>query len=313
MKIKIGTRGSKLAIWQAKFVLEEILKKSPENELEIVKISTKGDKILDAPLSKIGGKGLFTKEIEEKLQDGTIDIAVHSLKDVPNEIDKNFEIGAVTRRESPFDAFLSNKYEKFEEMPKKAVIGTSSVRRAAQIKILRSDVEIKNLRGNVETRLKKLDFGEFDGIILSAAGLERLGYGSRIKEILTKIVPAAGQGAIAVEIRSGDEKISKLVKKINDEETFIATKIERDFLKKIGGSCQIPAGIFAEVKNEKILVCGIISSFDGKKYVKSTFEEKISDFDKLGEKIAEKLLMDGGEEILRKNAEVIENANKNTE
>ena len=204
MKIKIGTRGSKLALWQANFIASKLAEKN--FDVEIVEIHTTGDKILDTPLAKIGGKGLFTKELEFQLSNKKIDIAVHSLKDVPTELDDAFKIAAITQRENPFDAFVSNKYKTFDELPKNAIVGTSSLRRAAQILILRPDLRIENLRGNVDTRLKKLDAGNFDAIILAAAGLQRLGYDSRINQLLTQIIPAVGQGALAVEIRAEDKK-----------------------------------------------------------------------------------------------------------
>ena len=298
-KIRIGTRASKLALWQAEFIAAELKKEFITLEIEIVKIQTTGDKILDAPLAKIGGKGLFTKEIETALAENKIDLAVHSLKDVPNELPANFEIAAVTKRAHPFDAFISNKFSAIEEMPKGAVIGTSSLRRAAQILSFFPKLKVENLRGNVDTRLKKLDAGNFDAIILAAAGLERLGYGERIKQILTEIIPAAGQGALALEIRAGDFETAEIVKFLNDEQTFQATQIERDFLKVIGGSCQIPVGIFASILDNKIYARAVIASIDGKKIVKDFSiapMEKISTF---GKDLAEKILEGGGREILR--------------
>ena len=288
-KIRIGTRASRLALWQANFVAQKLSENFP---VELVKIQTTGDKILDAPLTKIGGKGLFTKEIENALAAGKIDLAVHSLKDVPSELPAGFEIAAITQRENPFDAFVSNKFNSLAEIPSGGVIGTSSLRRAAQILNLRPDLKIENLRGNVDTRLKKLDAGNFDAVILAAAGLERLGYGSRIREILTEIIPAAGQGALAIEIRAGDEKIRAAVKVLHDEKTSAAVKIERDFLRKIGGGCQIPVGVFAEV-GEKISVRSVIASVDGKKILRDSAEN----ID--GETFAEKMLAAGGQKILR--------------
>lgn len=297
-EIKIGTRGSKLALWQANFIAEEISKKNPEIEVELVKIQTQGDKILDAPLAKIGGKGLFTKELERQLADGKIDVAVHSLKDVPTELEAKFKIAAVTRRENPFDAFVSNKFSAFDELPNGAIIGTSSLRRAAQILILRPDLQIKNLRGNVDTRLKKLDAGEFDAIILAAAGLKRLGYGKRIKHTLPQIIPAAGQGALAVEIRVDDSKTFDAIKFLNDFETCAATKIERDFLQVVGGGCQIPVGIFAKVKDDKISARAIIASIDGKNFVQDYAFDTLKNLDDFGKNFAQKLLNDGGAKIL---------------
>ena len=296
-KIRIGTRTSRLALWQAEFVAAELKKFFPELEIELVKVKTTGDKILDAPLAKIGGKGLFTKELELQLASGDIDLAVHSLKDVPSELPNDFTIAAITKRAQPLDAFISNKFSTFAALPKNSVVGTSSLRRAAQILALRPDLQIKNLRGNVETRLKKLDAGNFDAIILAAAGLERLGYSARINELLTEIIPAAGQGALAIETRADDEKIFPYVQKLNDAETFTTVKIEREFLKEVGGSCQIPVGVFANVDGDKINVRALIASIDGKKIVRACEIAPLEQID-LGKKIAANLLENGGREIL---------------
>ncbi|MBQ6975397.1 MAG: hydroxymethylbilane synthase [Selenomonadaceae bacterium] len=295
-KVKIGTRGSQLAIWQANFIASKLAEKNID--VEIVKVQTQGDKILDAPLAKIGGKGLFTKELERQLSDGKINIAVHSLKDVPTELDAAFKIAAITKRENPFDAFVSNKFSNFDELPEGAIIGTSSLRRAAQILMLRPDLQIKNLRGNVDTRLKKLDANEFDAIILAAAGLKRLGHGERIRQTLTQIIPAAGQGALAVEIRADDEKTFDAIKFLNDFETCAATKIERDFLQVIGGGCQIPVGIYAAVDGEKISARAVIASIDGKNFVKDFATDTLKNIDDFGKNFAEKLLSSGGAKIL---------------
>ena len=298
-KIRIGTRASKLALWQAEFIVGELQKNFPALEIELVKIQTTGDKILDSPLAKIGGKGLFTKEIETALAENKIDLAVHSLKDVPNELPPNFKIAAITKRANPFDAFVSNKVNSMAELPKGAVIGTSSLRRTAQILSFYPCLKIENLRGNVDTRLKKLDAGNFDAIILAAAGLERLGYGDRIKQILTEIIPAAGQGALAVEIRADDTETAEIVKFLNDEKTFKAVKIERDFLKVIGGSCQIPVGIFADILENKIYARAVIASIDGKKIVKDFSIAPPEKFETFGKDLAGKILDGGGREILR--------------
>ena len=298
MKIKIGTRGSKLALWQANFIADKIRKNNPALEVEIVKVQTQGDKILDAPLAKIGGKGLFTKELELQLLAGKINLAVHSLKDVPTELDEKFKIAAITRRQNPFDAFVSNNFKTFDELPEGAVIGTSSLRRAAQILILRPDLKIKNLRGNVDTRLKKLDAGEFDAEILATAGLERLGYSSRINHTLTKIIPAAGQGALAIEICADDFETFDAINFLNDAETCAAVKVERDFLQVVGGGCQIPVGIFAQVDGEKISARAIISSLDGKNFVQDSAVGLLKNLEDFGKDFAEKLLAEGGREIL---------------
>lgn len=298
MTIKIGTRASKLALWQAEFVASAIKKFSPSAEIELIKINTQGDKILDTPLAKIGGKGLFTKEIEIALVEKKFDLAVHSLKDVPGEILPEFKIAAITERENPFDAFVSNKFSSLEDLPKNAAVGTSSLRRAAQILKLRGDLRIKNLRGNVETRLKKYDSGEFDAIILAAAGLNRLGYSSRIKKILTEIIPAAGQGALAIEIRADDFATEELIKNLNHVETNLSVQVERDFLKVIGGSCQIPVGIFAQIENKKISARAIILSTDGKNFIEDTKIDSIKNISTFGKDFAEDLLNRGGKKIL---------------
>ena len=297
-KIKIGTRASRLALWQAEFVAAQLKKFFPILEIELVKVHTTGDKILDAPLAKIGGKGLFTKELELQMAAGAIDLAVHSLKDVPTELPEGFKIAAITKRAQPFDAFVSNKFSTFDALPKNSVVGTSSLRRAAQILSLRPDLLIKNLRGNVETRLKKMDAGEFDAIILAAAGLERLGHTSRIKEILTQIIPAAGQGALAIETRADDDEIFSLVQMLNDAETFEAVKVEREFLTEVGGSCQIPVGIFANVDDDKINVQALIASTDGRKVVRASEVVTLKNIQGLGKKIAAQLLDSGGKKIL---------------
>ena len=299
-KIKIGTRASRLALWQAEFVASELKKFFPTLEIELVKVHTTGDKILDAPLAKIGGKGLFTKELELQMAAGAIDLAVHSLKDVPTELPAGFKIATITKRAQPFDAFVSNKFLTFDSLPKNSIVGTSSLRRAAQILSLRPDLQIKNLRGNVETRLKKLDAGDFDAIILAAAGLERLGYSSRIGELLTEIIPAAGQGALAIETRADDEKIFFLVQKLNDAETCEAVKVERDFLAEVGGSCQIPVGVFAMIDNGQIKVRALIASLDGQEIIKASEVAPLENICDLGKKIAAHLLENGGRKILDK-------------
>ena len=299
-KIKIGTRSSRLALWQAQFVAAELKKFFPALEVELVKVHTTGDKILDAPLAKIGGKGLFTKELEVQMAAGAIDLAVHSLKDVPTELPEGFKIAAITKRAQPFDAFVSNKFFSFDALEKNSVVGTSSLRRAAQILSLRPDLKIKNLRGNVETRLKKLDAGEFDAIILAAAGLERLGHAERIGELLTEIIPAAGQGALAIETRADDEKILSLVKILNDDETFAAAQVEREFLKEVGGSCQIPVGVFAKIDGGQMNVRALIASIDGKNFVKASEVVPLEKIFGLGKKIAAQLLDGGGRKLLER-------------
>ncbi len=299
-RIRIGTRGSALALWQANFIATELKKFFPSMAVELIKISTKGDRILDAPLSKIGGKGLFTREIETALLDGRIDLAVHSLKDVPAELPTEFLIGAITRRADPFDAFVSNRFGAIEELPRGAVVGTSSLRRRAQLLALRSDLTVEDLRGNVETRLKKLDAGMFDAIILAAAGLRRLGFGDRIRAELspTVMMPAVGQGALAVELVKGNRAVAEIIRVLDDGLTRAAVSAERSFLRVIEGGCQVPVGVYATVEAKKITVEGLIASLDGVKIIRGSTVGLIDDAGRLGSMLAEKLLSDGGRQIL---------------
>lgn len=298
-KIRIGTRASRLALWQAQFVAARLKEFFPTLEVELVKVHTTGDKILDAPLAKIGGKGLFTKELELQLAAGAIDLAVHSLKDVPTDLPNGFRIAAITRRAQPFDAFVSNHFATFDALPDGAIVGTSSLRRAAQVLSLRPNLRIKNLRGNVETRLKKLDAGEFDAIILAAAGLERLGFASRIGALMTELIPAAGQGALAIETRADDDETFQRVQMLNDDETCAAVAVEREFLREVGGSCQIPVGVFASVDGGQMTVRALIASTNGLRVVKTSEAVPLAAVDGLGKKTAARLLNDGGREILQ--------------
>ena len=299
-KIRIGTRKSKLALWQANFIADQLKKYYPAIEIELVHITTKGDKILDSPLSKIGGKGLFTNEIENQLIDGKIDIAVHSLKDIPAQLKNNFTIAAIPKREIPFDAFVSNDYKNFSDLPLNAKIGTSSLRRRAQILSIRSDLQIFDLRGNVDTRLKKLDDKNFDAIILAAAGLKRLGYEDRIKEIISPsiILPAVGQGALAIETLADRSDIIDLLKILDDFETRVVVSAERSFLKVVDGGCQVPIGVYAEISDKKVTIKAIISSLDGKNIFRDKISGSIVDAEILGESLANNLLNSGGREIL---------------
>lgn len=298
--IRIGTRASALALWQANFVAGELTKKFPSTKIELVKISTKGDRILDAPLSKIGGKGLFTKDIETALLDGRIDCAVHSLKDVPVELPAEFFIGAITRRSEPFDAFVSNRFGSIEELPRGARVGTSSLRRRAQLLALRSDLTVEDLRGNVGTRLRRLDEGNFDAIILAAAGLRRLGFGDRIRCVLepSVMMPAVGQGALAIEIARGNRAVEETVRTLDDALTRAAVGAERSFLRVIEGGCQVPVGVHATVEGKKITVGGLIASLDGSKIIRGSTVGAIDEARQLGAMLAERLLSEGGRKIL---------------
>ena len=298
--VRIGTRGSKLALWQTNFIASELKNKYPDLKIEIINIKTTGDKILDSPLSKIGGKGLFTKELELQMLQGKIDLAVHSLKDVPAQLQPEFTITAITKRADPFDAFISNKYQSFEELPQGAVIGTSSLRRRAQLLAIRPDLQIENLRGNVDTRLRKLDEGTFDAIILAAAGLKRLGYESRITEILQPsiMLPAVGQGALAIETLTDNVETREILTFLDDPATRAATTAERAFLRVVEGGCQVPVGVHATIEDNKIITEAIIASTDGQKFVRDKIIGKINNAERLGESLAKHLLEIGGQSIL---------------
>ncbi len=300
MKIRIGTRKSKLALWQTEFVAKKLKENFPEIEIEIVKITTKGDKILDVPLAKVGGKGLFVKEIEEALLRKEIDLAVHSLKDVPTYFPEGLGLTAITEREEPNDAFVSIKYNSLMDLPKGAVVGTSSLRRKSQIKKLRPDLNIKDLRGNVDTRLKKLENGEYDAIILAYAGLKRLGFENKVKEKFSpyEFIPAVAQGFLGIETRLDDNKTIEIVKVLNDEKSYIRAKAERSFLKRLEGGCQVPLGAYSEIENNKLKMIGFISDLEGKNFIKGEIQGDINSAENLGKKLAEELLDRGGKEIL---------------
>lgn len=272
--IKIGTRGSKLALWQANHVKDLLTKANTEINFELVIIKTKGDKILDVALSKIGDKGLFTKELENSLIENEIDLAVHSMKDVPTKLMEQTFISTNLVREKTNDAFISNKFNSFSELTKGLRVGTSSLRRKAQLSKLRPDLEFIDIRGNVDTRLSKLDNNEYDAIILAYAGIHRLGWDNRVKEKIDfeTCLPAVGQGAIGLQIRENDDFIFNEVNKINHLETYFCVNIERVFLSALEGGCQIPIGCQAYFNNENLIIEGLVASVDGKKYIR----EKVS-------------------------------------
>ena len=275
-------------------------KKYPECEVVLKKIVTKGDRILDVPLAQIGGKGLFTKEIETELADGTIDLAVHSLKDMPTVLPEGLCLTAITERANVGDAFVSNKYASFEELPLGAVIGTSSLRRKAQLLAARPDLQIMDLRGNVDTRLRKLDEGLYDAIILAAAGLERLGHGDRITALIPPDVclPAVGQGALAIEARTADDEVRSMLEFLNDLPTKQSTDAERAFLGLLEGGCQVPIGVHADVAGEQIKIEAIIAALDGSTVLRDTITGKAEDAVALGQQLGKKMLAAGGQEIL---------------
>ena len=298
--IIIGTRSSKLALWQADYVMDCLQKKYPELHVEKKLMTTKGDKILDAPLAKIGGKGLFTKELEQDMLAGGIDIAVHSLKDMPTEVPDGLIITAITKRCDPGDAFVSNKVASLAELPQGAVVGTSSLRRKAQLLHARPDLEIRDLRGNVNTRLRKLDAGEYDAAVLAVAGLRRLGFGGRITEVLPKsmILPAVGQGALAIEAREDDAETRELVAFLNDEATVACAKAERAFLARVEGGCQVPVGVYATPEDGGLHVEAVIASLDGKRLYRDHVSGQVKDAEPLGTRLADKLLDMGGIDIM---------------
>ena len=291
-----------MALWQANYVAEAIKKEHPSCCVELRELTTKGDRILDAPLAKIGGKGLFTKELEQAMLDDAVDLAVHSLKDMPTEVPDGLVIGAITTRLDPGDAFVSAHYAAVEDLPVGARVGTSSLRRRAQLLAVRPDLTICDLRGNVNTRLAKLDAGEFDAIVLAAAGLKRLGFERRIRTILPRSVmlPAVGQGALAIECRAGDAAILSAIEFLRDAGMTTAAQAERAFLRRVEGGCQIPVGVYAEVDaNGQISIDAMIASVDGQRICRSNAHGAGEQAEVLGTALAEELLDAGGREILK--------------
>ncbi|SDP52359.1 hydroxymethylbilane synthase [Selenomonas ruminantium] len=300
--IVIGTRSSKLALWQAEYVKGRLEEEYPGLTVELKLMTTKGDKILDAPLAKIGGKGLFTKELEMDMLDGGIDLAVHSLKDMPTELPEGLCLAAITKRFDPGDAVVSPKFKTFDALPCGAKVGTSSLRRKAQLLHARPDLNICDLRGNVNTRLAKLESENFDAIILAVAGLKRLGFGERITEVLPRdmVLPAVGQGALAIETRADDKEMREMLAFLNDEATVHCAKAERAFLSRVEGGCQVPVGVYAvPAEKEEIQVEAVIASLDGQRLYRDKISGKVEDAEKLGVTLAEKLLAAGGKEILQ--------------
>jgi hydroxymethylbilane synthase len=295
-RLRIGSRGSQLALWQAHHISALLRERGHEVELEIIK--TTGDKITDVALAKVGTKGMFTKEIEEALAEGRIDLAVHSLKDLPTELSSGFEIAAVTTRENPRDVFCSRKFESIEDLPQGARVGTSSLRRQAQLKAVRPDLDIHPLRGNVDTRLRKLEAGEYDAIILAAAGLNRLGKTELVRQVISAEVmcPAAGQGALGIEVRAGDTITRQHLAFLDDAAARATTTCERALLNKLGGGCQVPIGAFAEVRNGRLHLEAIVADPDGSKVLRESREG--SDPVQLGESVGDTLLQRGGDAIL---------------
>ena len=300
-QIIIGTRGSKLALWQADYVEQRLREEYPGLQVTQKRISTKGDRILDVPLAKIGGKGLFTKELEEEMLSGSIDLAVHSLKDMPAKVPDGLMIAAVTKRLDPGDALVSNRFSSFSELPQGARVGTSSLRRRAQLLCARPDLTMIDLRGNVNTRLRKLDEGEYDAIVLAVAGLKRLGFADRIREVLpqTMVLPAVGQGALAIETRADDKETRDMLAFLRDDETICCAEAERSFLARVEGGCQVPVGVYATAEGDDLKVEAVIAALDGRRSYRGTVNGAKADAAKLGKGLAEKLLNEGGAKILQ--------------
>ena len=298
--VVVGSRGSKLALTQTNWVISELKRLNPEFEFLIEKISTKGDKITDVPLSRLGGTGLFTKELEVALIKEKIDIAVHSAKDVPTEIHEGLMIGATPKREDPHDVLISSNNATLEKLADDARIGTSSLRRKAQLLAFRPDFKILDLRGNLDTRLKKLDSDDMEAIIVAHAGLIRMGYTGTISQIIPFdiMLPAVGQGSLCIEIRKNDERIKKIVSRIDDRQTKIAVDCERALLAKLQGGCQVPIGAYAEVQENTVSIEAVISTLDGDHAIRDKHSGPIKQAAKIGEELAQRMLESGGEKIL---------------
>jgi len=301
-KIIIGSRGSQLALWQANWVKSQLENLHSNADISIRVITTSGDKIKDVPLSKIGGKGLFVKEIEEALLAKEIDLAVHSMKDVPIEIPPELEISIITKRENPLDALISKNGKKLADLPQGATIGTSSLRRSSQLLNHRNDFKIHPLRGNVDTRLKKVEEGKYDAILLASAGLNRLGWSNRITEEISHeiIIPAMGQGALGIETRLGDTKTYNFISSLNHEKTNYEVSAERALVGKLDGGCQVPIGAYAKIEDNLITLKGLVASLDGKIIHKSEIVGPIEDAINIGQDLGEELLKMGANEILEK-------------
>jgi hydroxymethylbilane synthase len=300
-RIRIATRKSPLAMWQAEHV-EALLKAvHPGIEIELLGMSTQGDKILDTPLAKIGGKGLFVKELETGMLEGTADIAVHSMKDVPVEFPDGLGLAVILEREDPRDAFVSNNYKSLDELPENAKVGTASLRRQCQLLTLRPDLEILPLRGNVNTRLAKLDNGDYDAIILASAGLIRLGFGERITAFIDTetSLPAIGQGAIGIECRSDDQRMLELLAPLHHEETAICVRAERAMNERLQGGCQVPIAGHATLDGEALCMRGLVGEPDGSEIIEASIEGPADEAENIGMAIADELLTHGADRILQ--------------
>jgi hydroxymethylbilane synthase len=296
----IGTRGSLLALTQSEGVKSALERQWRECRVELKIIKTTGDKILDVPLAKVGGKGLFVKELEDALLERAVDLAVHSMKDVPADLPHGLEIGAIPKREDPRDVLISRTGKDLSGLPPNARVGTSSLRRAAQLKSIRPDLEIENLRGNLDTRLRKLQDGQYDAIVLAAAGIHRMGWQDRITAYLspTEFLPAIGQGAIGIEIRSEDRAIRELLAPVHDSDTAVAVRAERSLLKGLEGGCQVPIAGYAQVSYGRVELTGLVASLDGKQIFRQTRSSPCDQAESLGRDLARELLDAGARTIL---------------
>ncbi|MBU6950448.1 hydroxymethylbilane synthase [Hahella sp. HN01] len=296
----IATRQSALALWQAEHVKQRLEALHPGLTVELLGLTTKGDIILDTPLAKVGGKGLFVKELETAMLEGRADIAVHSMKDVPMEFPPGLGLGAILERETPTDAFVSNQYASLDELPEGAVVGTSSLRRQCQLSERRPDLKIVSLRGNVNTRLAKLDAGDFDAIILAASGLKRLGFADRIREELTPEVslPAVGQGALGIECRLDDPEAMALIAPLQDAETSARVSAERAMNHRLQGGCQVPIAGYAEITGDQMRLRGLVGSPDGVQVLRDEVKGPVAAAETLGTELAERLLQQGAGKIL---------------
>ena len=299
-ELKIGTRGSQLALFQANWVKDRLVQAHPDLHVTLIKIKTTGDKIQDAPLAKIGGKGLFVKEIEEALLKKRTDLAVHSIKDVPTEFPEGLHLSVITKREDPRDVLISKDGKPLKDLPKGAKIGTSSLRRQAQLLHFRSDFELIPLRGNLDTRLKKLKTMNLDAIVLALAGVKRLGFDEKITEIIPPEVslPAIGQGALGIETRMADQEVESQIRFLNDRDSSIAINAERAFLKKLEGGCQVPIAAFARIVGTTLHIDGLVGTIDGMRLIRHHVEGPIERAESLGVELAEILLGEGAKEIL---------------
>lgn len=298
--LRIATRKSPLALWQANHVRDALLARNPDLRVELVTMTTQGDKILDTPLAKVGGKGLFVKELEIGLLEGRADLAVHSMKDVPVDFPEGLAITTILPREDPRDAFISSKYQSLQDLPEGARVGTSSLRRQCQLRALRNDLVIEDLRGNVNTRLKKLDDGGYDAILLASAGIKRMGWQTRITQILATdvLLPAVGQGAIGIECRTGDDRVRAFVDALNDPYTATRVRAERAFNQRLMGGCQVPIAGYAELEHGVIVLRGLVGRADGSKLVDGVVSGRPEDAEELGQVLADDLLSRGGREML---------------